>query len=79
MSSVPAWPASHPPAKREFAAADEPALHIITHRSQFTLGFTLGGVHFMGLDKYMVTFVHHTILSIFFCLNKYESVYVLMG
>ena len=32
---------------------------IITQSPQFILGFTLGFIHFVGLDKCIVTYIHH--------------------
>lgn len=37
-----------------FVKTDEP-----TPRPYFTSGLTLGGVHFMGLDKCVMTCIHH--------------------
>lgn len=33
--------------------------HIISWSPWFTLAFILGGVHSMGLDKSMMTYIHH--------------------
>lgn len=39
---------------------EEPILHImVTPSPEFTLGLTLGLVHSMGINKYIITCIHH--------------------
>lgn len=57
-----------------FITTDEPTItnhHHITQSPQFTLRFTLDGVHSMGLNKCIMTCTHHygILQSIFTALN----------
>ena len=48
-------------------------LHVqITQSSKFALGFTLSFVHCVGLDRYVMTSVHHYsfVQGVFYCLKN---------